>query len=49
MTRFLEIEPQASHYRIMLGQILLAQKEWTRALAQYMFVLRDAPFDADAL
>lgn len=49
MTRFLEIEPDASRYRIRLGRILLEQKEWTRALAQYAFVLRDAPFDADAL
>jgi len=49
MTRFLEIEPQAIHYRIMLGQILLAQKEWARALAQYTFVLREKPIDADAL
>jgi tetratricopeptide (TPR) repeat protein len=49
MTRFLEIEPNASHYRIMLGQVLFTQKEWTRALAQYAFVLKETPFDADAL
>ncbi len=49
MTRFLEIEPSANRYRLLLGQILLAQQQWNRALAQYSFVLRDAPFDADAL
>ena len=49
ITRFLEIEPEENHYRIMLGQILLAQKEWARALAQYTFVLREKPLDADAL
>jgi len=49
ITRFLEIEPEDSHYRIALGQFLLAQEEWARALAQYTFVLRKKPIDADAL
>jgi tetratricopeptide (TPR) repeat protein len=49
MTRFLEIEPDASRYRLRLGQILLAEKQWNRALAQFSLVLRDDPFNADAL
>jgi tetratricopeptide (TPR) repeat protein len=49
MTQFLEIAPEANHYRILLAQILLGQKQWDRALAQYSIVLRDTPLDADAL
>ncbi|HEY3940040.1 MAG TPA: tetratricopeptide repeat protein [Bryobacteraceae bacterium] len=49
ITRFLEIEPEASHYRLLLAQILLAQQQWNRALAQFSIVLKDDPFNADAL
>jgi tetratricopeptide (TPR) repeat protein len=49
MTRMLEIDPAASRYRLLLAQILLAEKEWDRSLAQFSLVLRDDPFDADAL
>ena len=49
MTRFLEIEPSASGYRLRLGQILLGEKQWDRALAQFSLILRDDPYNADAL
>ena len=49
ITRLLEIEPEASHYRLLLAQILLTDKQWDRSLAQFSFVLRDDPFNADAL
>ena len=49
ITRFLEIEPAASRYRLVLAQILLAEKQWDRSLAQFSFILRDDPFNADAL
>jgi tetratricopeptide (TPR) repeat protein len=49
ITRFLEIEPAANRYRLQLGQILLAEKQWDRALAQFSFVLKDDPFNADGL
>ena len=49
ITRLLEIEPSASHHRLMLGQILLDEKQWNKALAQFAFVLRTDPLNADAL
>lgn len=48
ITRFLEIKPEASHYRLLLAQILLVQQQWNRALAQFSIVLKDDPFNADA-
>ena len=49
MTRLLEIEPRATHYRLLLARILLTDKQWDRSLAQFSLVLQDDPFDADAL
>jgi tetratricopeptide (TPR) repeat protein len=49
ITRLLEIEPAANHYRLLLAQILLAEKQWDRSLAQFSLLLRDDPFNADAL
>jgi tetratricopeptide (TPR) repeat protein len=49
ITEYLEIKPEAKDYRIRLGQILLAQKQPQKALAQYSFVLRREPDNADAL
>jgi tetratricopeptide (TPR) repeat protein len=49
ITRFLEIEPAASRYRLMLAQILLSEKQWDRSLAQFNLVLKADPFNADAL
>jgi tetratricopeptide (TPR) repeat protein len=49
MTRLLEIEPHAFEYRLQLAQILLAEKQLDRSLAQFSLVLEDAPFNADAL
>ncbi|MFL6466167.1 MAG: tetratricopeptide repeat protein [Bryobacteraceae bacterium] len=49
ITRFLEIEPNASRYRLVLGQILLELKQPERALAQFSFILKADPFNPDAL
>lgn len=49
ITRLLEIEPGASHYRLLLAQILLSEKQWDRSLAQFSFLLKADPFNADAL
>jgi tetratricopeptide (TPR) repeat protein len=49
ITRFLEIEPESREYRLVLAQILLDEKEYARALAQFSLLLKRDPFDADAL
>jgi tetratricopeptide (TPR) repeat protein len=49
MTQLLEIEPHLSRYRLLLGQILLEQNQAERALAQFSFVLKIQPLNADAL
>jgi tetratricopeptide (TPR) repeat protein len=49
ITRLLEIEPASPRYRLQLAQILFEEKQWDRSLAQFSFVLRDDPFNADAL
>jgi len=49
ITRLLEIEPAAQQYRLQLAQILLSEKQWDRSLAQFSFILRDDPFNAEAL
>ena len=49
ITQLLEIDPDAAHYRIVLGQILLEQKQPERALAQFSFILKTDPYNADAL
>jgi tetratricopeptide (TPR) repeat protein len=49
MTQLLEIEPNISRYRLLLGQILLEQHQAERALAQFSFALKIDPLNADAL
>lgn len=49
ITRFLEIEPGANHYRLVLGRILLEQKQPSRALAQFSILLKSEPDNADGL
>lgn len=49
ITQFLEIEPGAQKYRLLLGQILLEQKQPERALAQFSLVLKREPYNADGL
>lgn len=49
ITRFLEIEPGANHYRLVLGRILLQQKQPNRALAQFSILLESEPDNADGL
>ena len=49
MTRLLEIEPHGVPYRVQLAQILLAQKQLDRSLAQFSLALQDEPFNAEAL
>jgi tetratricopeptide (TPR) repeat protein len=49
MTQLLEIEPNISRYRLLLGQILLEQNQAERALAQFSFALQIDPLNADAL
>ena len=49
ITQFLEIEPGAVKYRVLLGQILLEQKQPEKALAQFSLVLKREPYDAEGL
>jgi len=49
ITQFLEIEPGALKYRLLLGQILLEQQQPERALAQFSLVLKREPYNADGL
>jgi tetratricopeptide (TPR) repeat protein len=49
ITQLLEIEPDETSERILLGQILLEQKQSERALAQFSTVLRAEPNNAEAL
>ena len=49
ITEFLEIRPEAVHYRVLLGQILLEQKQAERALAQFSLALQTDPYNADGL
>jgi predicted Zn-dependent protease len=49
ITQFLEMRPDSVQYRVLLGQILLEQKQTARALAQFSEVLRKEPFNADGL
>src|SRR5579872_3342010 len=49
ITELLEIEPDDTADRILLGQILLEQKEAERALAQFSTALRTEPNNAEAL
>jgi len=49
LTRLLQIEPNSSRDRIRLGNLLLNQRQWTRALAQFSLALRIDPRSADSL
>jgi tetratricopeptide (TPR) repeat protein len=49
ITQFLEIEPGAQNYRVLLGQILLQQKQPEKALAQFSLVLKRDSYNADGL
>ncbi|MGA8594701.1 MAG: tetratricopeptide repeat protein [Bryobacteraceae bacterium] len=49
ITQFLEIQPDVVHYRVLLGQILLEQKQAERALAQFSLALKRDPYNADGL
>jgi tetratricopeptide (TPR) repeat protein len=49
ITQFLEIEPEDTRDRVLLGQILLEQQQTERALAQFSAVLNLQPDNADAL
>ena len=49
ITELLEIEPDDTADRILLGQILLEQKQAERALAQVSTVLRAQPNSAEGL
>lgn len=49
ITQFLEIEPGELKYRVVLGRILLDQKEPQKALAQFSIVLKRDPDNADGL
>jgi tetratricopeptide (TPR) repeat protein len=49
LTRLLEIDPERLAARVLLGQILLEQKQNQRALAQFSLVLQRDSFHADAL
>ena len=49
ITQLLEIEPSASHYRLILAQMLLEAKQPDRALAQFSYFLKSDPFNADGL
>jgi Flp pilus assembly protein TadD len=49
ITQLLEIESDARKYRLLLGQILLEQKQPQKALAQFSLVLKREPYNADGL
>ena len=49
ITQLLEIEPSASHYRLILAQMLLDEKQPERALAQFSYLLKSDPYNADYL
>ena len=49
ITQLLEIEPSATHYRLILAQMLLDGKQPDRALAQFSYFLKSEPYSADGL
>jgi tetratricopeptide (TPR) repeat protein len=49
ITQLLEIEPDAQKYRLVLGKVLLEQKQPEKALAQFSLVLKREPYNADGL
>ena len=49
VTQLLEIEPELTRYRLLLGRILMEEDQPRRALAQFSFVLKNEEFNPDAL
>jgi tetratricopeptide (TPR) repeat protein len=49
ITQLLEMQPNLVPYGVLLGQILLEQKETERALAQFSLALKRDPNNADGL
>ena len=49
ITQLLEIEPSAAHYRLILAQMLLDEKQPDRALAQFSYFLKSDPYNPDGL
>jgi tetratricopeptide (TPR) repeat protein len=49
ITQLLEIQPDAQNYRVLLGQILLQQRQPEKALAQFSLVLKRDRYNADGL
>jgi tetratricopeptide (TPR) repeat protein len=49
LTRLLQIEPRSVEDRLRLGKLLLDQRQWARALAQFSIVLKMDPHSADGL
>ncbi len=43
------MQPNVVHYRVLLGQILLEQKETERALAQFSLALKRDPYNIGGL
>ncbi len=48
-TQLLEIEPEFTRYRLLLGQILSEEGQTERALAQFSLVLKSDKLNAEAL
>jgi tetratricopeptide (TPR) repeat protein len=49
MTQFLELQPDAVRYRVLLGQILLDRKQPEKALAQFSIALKKEPYNPEGL
>jgi tetratricopeptide (TPR) repeat protein len=49
LSRLLQIEPNSLRDRIRLGNLLLDQRQWSRALAQFSLARRIDPGSADGL
>ncbi len=49
ITEYLQIQAGAVHYRVLLGQILLEQKQTEKALAQFSLALKTDPYNIDGL
>jgi tetratricopeptide (TPR) repeat protein len=49
LTRLVQIEPRSVDDRLRLGNLLLDQRQWARALAQFSIALKIDPHSADGL
>jgi tetratricopeptide (TPR) repeat protein len=49
LTRLIQIEPRSVEDRLRLGKLLLDQRQWARALAQFSIALKIDPHSADGL